>query len=226
MHQILGEHCTLVIYGNAEQEKEMLDTIQYHPNTFVLFPSPNSSITLEELMANEKSEDKTSTVQPSNYNIVVLDGTWKQAKAMSNHLPRNFPRVRLATSQPTISKLRKQSSPDRVTTAEATARILEEMQEDPVELTKIWECIQKRIDQADLQSGRASLVKADVNERDKDTRDLSQKKRHKRNNSKSGSSEEKKRDPKQYRKEPRLLTQLLPACCLLTSYLQNIYFSV
>uniref|UniRef100_A0A6B2LBG9 tRNA-uridine aminocarboxypropyltransferase n=1 Tax=Arcella intermedia TaxID=1963864 RepID=A0A6B2LBG9_9EUKA len=166
MYQILGEHASLVMYGNLEEEKKMIDTINsQQQNTFVLFPS-SDSITFEEYKNQRNSAidpEKQKEEQNTSYNIIILDATWKQAKAMLRHLPTGITRIKLGTLKTTISKLRKQTSPDRVTSAEATVQLLEEMKESPEAVAQIWDCIEKRIDHADRQSGRISLAKPNVN---------------------------------------------------------------
>jgi len=61
---------------------ELLD----EPNTFVLFPGANSKC-LKHIVKNSSPEDC--------YNLVLIDGTWSQAKSMYFHSPRlhNLPQV-------------------------------------------------------------------------------------------------------------------------------------
>lgn len=59
------------------------------------------------------------------FDIIILDGTWNQAKQMSKEISKSIPHIKLEATKPTISILRKQSSLDRVTTAEAVAFLLE-----------------------------------------------------------------------------------------------------
>lgn len=87
---------------------------------------------IEMVQTLAKSEVAEISVTPalsasheSIWDVIILDGTWKQAKQMGKQIPASIPHVKLEHLKPTISILRKQSSLDRVTTAEAVAFLLE-----------------------------------------------------------------------------------------------------
>eukprot|EP01130_Rhizamoeba_saxonica_P005872 TRINITY_DN2324_c0_g1_i1.p2 TRINITY_DN2324_c0_g1~~TRINITY_DN2324_c0_g1_i1.p2 ORF type:complete len:110 (-),score=30.17 TRINITY_DN2324_c0_g1_i1:112-441(-) len=96
--------------------------------------------------------DSTTNITPS-YNIVVLDGTWTQVKRMGKRLPE-LKYIRLEKVKETISRMRKQSSKDRVTTYEAIALLLEEMEEEETKINELWEVFRVKLDESDKQSGR------------------------------------------------------------------------
>eukprot|EP01130_Rhizamoeba_saxonica_P005873 TRINITY_DN2324_c0_g1_i2.p1 TRINITY_DN2324_c0_g1~~TRINITY_DN2324_c0_g1_i2.p1 ORF type:complete len:237 (-),score=44.00 TRINITY_DN2324_c0_g1_i2:293-940(-) len=120
----------LVICGHPDQEPAFLNEIQQNiDNTFILYPHQNSFTYSEIVEAANASikegemNDSTTNITPS-YNIVVLDGTWTQVKRMGKRLPE-LKYIRLEKVKETISRMRKQSSKDRVTTYEAIALLLE-----------------------------------------------------------------------------------------------------
>eukprot|EP00386_Alphamonas_edax_P007676 GDKI01025524.1.p1 GENE.GDKI01025524.1~~GDKI01025524.1.p1 ORF type:complete len:187 (+),score=52.30 GDKI01025524.1:121-681(+) len=59
--------------------------------------------------------------------VLVLDGTWQQAKKLNYLIPKHIPRVRLDTQVVSGFLLRKQSSAGRICTAEATALMFQEL---------------------------------------------------------------------------------------------------
>eukprot|EP00698_Gefionella_okellyi_P015669 TRINITY_DN4435_c0_g1_i3.p1 TRINITY_DN4435_c0_g1~~TRINITY_DN4435_c0_g1_i3.p1 ORF type:complete len:155 (+),score=47.10 TRINITY_DN4435_c0_g1_i3:439-903(+) len=59
--------------------------------------------------------------------IVVIDGTWQQARMMRHQLPSHLPMLRLQTSAFSQFTLRQQTEPGRVCTLEAVAILLQEL---------------------------------------------------------------------------------------------------
>ena len=95
-------------------------------NCFVLFPSEDS---LEfPSFATRRAESFTS--QSSTLDkilIVVVDGTWRQARRLNQKIPDSIPRVKILPH--TLSKFlcRRQTQADRVCTVEALSLLLQDM---------------------------------------------------------------------------------------------------
>jgi hypothetical protein len=63
---------------------------------------------------------------PSGFNIIVVDGTWTQAKKVARSLPQAIPYVRLMSTGHLAFKapMRTQSEPDRICTLGAIIQLL------------------------------------------------------------------------------------------------------
>eukprot|EP00029_Vermamoeba_vermiformis_P004986 TRINITY_DN1602_c0_g1_i1.p1 TRINITY_DN1602_c0_g1~~TRINITY_DN1602_c0_g1_i1.p1 ORF type:complete len:257 (+),score=22.78 TRINITY_DN1602_c0_g1_i1:298-1068(+) len=173
-----------IMYKKSEEKEDGTtdeDQLTFNENTFVLFPS-NDSVTAQEfldrLRANKKKKEEVHTSNNNNsgtnadeeenlepaakrrrievdpVNVIVLDATWNQARALYKRLPTGLPKVRLSETKETISHLRKQTVEGRVTTAEATLLLLEELGEDKEELSKLWQGLKHRIAAVDSATGR------------------------------------------------------------------------
>jgi DTW domain-containing protein YfiP len=170
-----------VMYKKSDEHKDSTNAdreLTFNENTFVLFPS-NDSVTAQEfldrLRVNKKKKEEVHESNNNNHNdeeedlepaakrrrievdpvnVIVLDATWNQARALYKRLPTGLPKVRLSEMKETISHLRKQTVEGRVTTAEATLLLLEELGEDKEELSKLWQGLKHRIAAVDSATGR------------------------------------------------------------------------
>lgn len=93
--------------------------------------------------------------------MIVLDGTWTQAKTLLRQLPAGIPRIKLAElpDGKSISHMRKQTMAGRVTTAEAIAYIFKELGESDAACDALWENLRLRIQRMDSQTNRVGDVK-------------------------------------------------------------------
>jgi len=95
-------------YGARDQPLDLtgLDA----PGTWLLFPSEEGPL--------------TAPPSPPPEQVVVLDGTWAQAKGMVRRVPllRALPRLHLAPRQERILRLREPPNPEGMSTLEAIAR--------------------------------------------------------------------------------------------------------
>lgn len=148
-----------------------------NPNTFVLFPSANSisvnaflerrkSLKLRNTSQNLKEGEREEDNVSDPLNVIILDGTWNQARCLDRRLPPELPRVKLSSSGLSRSHLRKQIGEGKVTTAEATLLLLQELGEDQEEIAKLWKCLQLRIEAVDRITGRHDKTKLNENEED------------------------------------------------------------
>jgi len=95
---------------------------EYSGRSFVLFPSENS-IEFESLQGYLKASDRKS----KDVLIIVVDGTWRQARRLNQKISTHVPRVKITPT--TLSKFlcRRQTRVDRVCTAEALSLLLLDM---------------------------------------------------------------------------------------------------
>ena len=115
-HKVL-ENSKLVVYG----ERQPLDaSVLTEPgrDTFVLFPLPDAPTISPEVIAPAPGRNTT---------LVVLDGSWRQARRMSRRIPgiRSLPFVQLPAHLSPEWTLRKPRLPGQLSTAEAVAVALE-----------------------------------------------------------------------------------------------------
>jgi len=102
----------------AVSTAELLTPIALPPRTGLLFPRDDAR-DLEGLPAEERPE-----------HLLVLDGTWRQARSLYRHNPwlRGLAHYRLSPSAPSRYRIRKEPRPDYVSTLESVLlalRILE-----------------------------------------------------------------------------------------------------
>lgn len=94
---------------------------EYENRTFLLFPSEDS-VEFSNLGSSSNNRFISGRVL-----IVVVDGTWRQARKLNQRIPLTVPRVRITPT--TLSKFlcRRQTRVDRVCTAEALTLLLLDM---------------------------------------------------------------------------------------------------
>lgn len=99
-----------------------LENILTQPNTILLYPS-KSAVDIRDL-----ENDKES------YNLVLLDGTWPQAKAIyaSSPLLRQLKQVKLITNGSSSYIIRTQPTEGCLSTLETAAEALSQLEKDPV----------------------------------------------------------------------------------------------
>jgi len=138
-----------IIYcGDNDGEEYLRNLIENeYDHTFILYPA-NDALTFQEY-TQQKGETNLK-----NFNVVVLDGTWTQVKMLKKKRLPTIQNIKLQGNKETISKMRKETSKDRVSTAEALLLLLEEMGEEMTEIEKIWEVFKKKLISADLQTGK------------------------------------------------------------------------
>jgi len=129
---VLPHKCEVFVHGlaaDAERFQEAVDAAG--GNAFVLFPSVEAMPVSAVLSAMSLGRGAAAHAEPgtSEYPpplVVLVDGTWHQAKRMHKALTA-LPHVALAEDGQSRFGWRKQSSAGRVTTAEAVAAFLEEL---------------------------------------------------------------------------------------------------
>jgi len=125
----------LVVGGLAELEKEMMDAVTSNPHSFVLFPAIGASTfsTLAESTAKTSSSGPCNTTHNKadiTWDIVVLDGTWKQARKLNTKVDTKVARVVLEDALKSTPAHTVRAHPNpvrRISTLEAVALLLKDM---------------------------------------------------------------------------------------------------
>lgn len=100
---------------------EDLENILNQPNTILLYPS-KTAIDIRDM---ENDND--------NYNIVLIDGTWPQAKAIyaSSPILHKIKQVKLLTTNSSSYVIRTQPTEGCLSTLETAAEALSQLEKDP-----------------------------------------------------------------------------------------------
>jgi DTW domain-containing protein YfiP len=118
----------VLVKGVPEHDAEIAARC-LEPNTFVLFPSQDAK-TFSELEMSIKTQAQPVTYEIS-YNIIIVDGTWTQAKKIERSLPPHVPRVCLESLErlPEALKrpMRAHSDSSKVCTLAALIQLLADM---------------------------------------------------------------------------------------------------
>jgi DTW domain-containing protein YfiP len=139
---MLSQHITILVRGVPEHDAEIA-ALCLEQNTFVLFPGQNAR-TFAEF---EKSVNPQGQLVPcrKSYNIIIVDGTWTQAKKLERSLPQHVPRVCLATleSLPEVLKrpMRAHTDSSKVCTLAAIIQLLAEMRCEPSVMESLYELL-------------------------------------------------------------------------------------
>jgi len=116
--RILGAR--VFVSGDAEDEAEFEALVsQRKQNSVVLFPS-DVAVTWDEMSHVEKKNDEATLV-------IVLDGTWGQARRLNQKIDDAIPRIKITPSALSQFLCRRQTQADRVCTVEAVALLMTEM---------------------------------------------------------------------------------------------------
>jgi DTW domain-containing protein YfiP len=123
----------MFIFGKNGDDERLREKIRGNEkNTVLLFPS-DDACSVEEVKATFRSgTGEAASDKPLQ--IIVVDGTWRQAKNMCKHFKKNISsKVRLVKLSPTTLSVyaRTQTEPDRISTIEAIGLLVQELGEDP-----------------------------------------------------------------------------------------------
>ncbi|XP_063829798.1 tRNA-uridine aminocarboxypropyltransferase 2 [Ostrinia nubilalis] len=122
----LAENKCLIFKGKKfpQPKHENLENILSQPNTILLYPS-KTAIDIRELVKNKSVE---------SYNLVLLDGTWPQAKAIyaSSSILHNIKQVKLITSGISSYIIRTQPTEGCLSTLETAAEALSQLEDNPL----------------------------------------------------------------------------------------------
>lgn len=133
----------VLVAGLQEDEEALTAELERDPDaTFVLFPS-NDALTAQEFMDSLRHESKPSVERAAGvvhgeeasgervYTIILVDGTWQQARRLALKIPPHVRRVKLMPREsidPVYkSPMRSQATPDRVCSLSAYVLLLKEL---------------------------------------------------------------------------------------------------
>ncbi|XP_061719614.1 tRNA-uridine aminocarboxypropyltransferase 2 [Cydia pomonella] len=118
----LAENKCLIFKGKKfpQPRHDNLEDILIQPNTLLLYPS-KTAIDINDLVNDNDS-----------YNLVLLDGTWPQAKAIyaSSPILHNLRQVKLITSTVSSYIIRTQPTEGCLSTLETAAEALSQLEKD------------------------------------------------------------------------------------------------
>lgn len=126
----LAEDKCLIYKGKKFPGKyDELEQLLNAPNTILLYPSPNA-IDLNNLASSKKHD---------SYNLVLLDGTWPQAKAIyaSNPILHSLKQVKLLSDVVSSYVIRTQPTDGCLSTLETAAEALTQLENDTVYREKL-----------------------------------------------------------------------------------------
>eukprot|EP00761_Pharyngomonas_kirbyi_P011631 gb/GECH01011657.1/.p1 GENE.gb/GECH01011657.1/~~gb/GECH01011657.1/.p1 ORF type:complete len:309 (+),score=45.03 gb/GECH01011657.1/:1-927(+) len=164
----------LFISGLESHENRLQNIVDKEGDrTFILYPSADA-ISLEDFIKqhernleqhnndtddndNHWCETTTNSTIPS-FNIIVLDGTWSQARSLQRRLPHHITRVVVPFNHRSLfSPLRNQAGDGRISTFETAMTAIKIMDHD----TEMWEQMmyhfKRMIDTVLLQASQATV---------------------------------------------------------------------
>jgi DTW domain-containing protein YfiP len=113
------------IRGETKDTLDLSDLVTSRYRTFLFYPSDNAVELDKELVAQG----------PRPIQLIVPDGTWRQARKVHYRHPelKNVQRVKISTPHSSILQLRAQHKPERMATLQAIAQGLGVIEGDLVE---------------------------------------------------------------------------------------------
>ena len=104
------------IRGEGRETLDLKDLITPQYRTFLFYPSGDAAELDGALVMRE----------PTPIQLLVPDGTWRQARKIHSRHPelRDLPRVKISTPHDSTFQLRAQSKPERMATLQAIAQAL------------------------------------------------------------------------------------------------------
>lgn len=128
------QQCDLFVAHNHELAQRFA-SLPLHADVGLLYPGPQSQL-LSDLPPDRR---------PSQ--LVVLDGTWHQAKTLYRDIPRlhELPQYRLAPASPGRYRIRREPNAHALSTLEATVSALTALEPDNIALTKLTTAFDRMI---------------------------------------------------------------------------------
>jgi len=135
------ENVKVLVRGIPEHDTKIAE-ICSEPNTFVLFPK-QGAIPFAEYDSLTKLSQIAS--RETRYNIIIVDGTWTQAKKVLRSLPLTLPCICLSSftglSEDLKRPMRAHTDPSRVCTLGAIILLLSEMGCNPSVMRSLSELL-------------------------------------------------------------------------------------
>jgi DTW domain-containing protein YfiP len=144
---MLPQNITVLVRGVPEHDAEIASLCK-EPYTFVLFPGQGARTFAEFVKSvTPQSQTEQSQTDPCEitYNIIIVDGTWTQAKKLERSIPLDVPRICLASLESLPEELkrpmREHSDSSKVCTLAATIQLLSEMRCEPSVIESLSELL-------------------------------------------------------------------------------------
>src|SRR5947209_1558912 len=121
-----------------------------HPAVQRLVALPDTAL----LFPGEGAQDPSRCGRPPR-NLIVVDGTWAQAKklVLRNRCLQSLPRIGLSPDRPSNYRIRKEPSDTCVSTIEAVVQVLGELEGEPGRFLPLLRAFERMVD---LQLERAA----------------------------------------------------------------------
>jgi DTW domain-containing protein YfiP len=135
----MGPSNVKILVKGIPKDDFLFEQICFEPNTFIFFPSTHSTTFPEfiEIISKTHNFGKSLSIPTDlripKFNIIIVDGTWTQAKKIERTLDTRIPRVQLMSiddlSLELRAPLREHLGPDhtRICTLGAIIKLLQEM---------------------------------------------------------------------------------------------------
>lgn len=135
--------------------------------TVILYPSPGS-ISLQEFFERRRTAEEGPITDWKEFlktapilNVIGVDSTWSQSRAMGGGVPDTVARVHLTDPpQFSVSRMRNQGSSGRITTAEAFAAVMKELGESEEAVEGLLYNLALRCEALAIMGGTAAKEKA------------------------------------------------------------------
>ena len=129
---LMPDSCRVFEGTSFSSENASVSSLLKKPNTFLLYPGKDATC-LEDgcLMLNRQLSDDVT--------LVLLDGSWREAKSILKNSPllQKLPRLTLKAGEPSEYVVRSQPAVGGVSTLEAAARAIEVLEQKPGLLDKL-----------------------------------------------------------------------------------------
>ena len=154
----LENNTELKIFGNIDDENDMINRATSSTPSFVLSPGENS-IPMSSFRQIYKQAN-------GNVNLILVDSTWNQASAMLKNIPASIQRVHideLSIKSPSQFLSRKQTSDTKTSTIEAFALALQALDDsNDAMISSLYEALRLSVDSLNKQCGLASSYGNDI----------------------------------------------------------------
>ena len=121
------------IRGEGRAPLDLKDVLSSQYRTFLFYPT-NDAVELDKALVMQ---------EPTPIQLIVPDGTWRQARKIHSRHPelKDLPRVKISTPNHSTFQLRAQSRPERMATLQAIAHGLAVIEGDGVgaQLMKLYQ---------------------------------------------------------------------------------------
>lgn len=132
------------VRGEGKDTLNLKDLLTPQYRTFVFFPTADA-VELNEALV---------TRDPTPIQLIVPDGTWRQASKINSRQPelKKVPRVKISAPIPSMYQLRAQSRPEGMATLQAIASALGIIEGEEVR-TRLMKLYQMKIERALMGRG-------------------------------------------------------------------------